>query len=385
MPKLLCARAAADAAEERKIRKLAASRHAPGDWILRARMIARRWDGRRTTAIAAELGCHPQTVRERLARFNAEGLDGLGDRPGAGRQRAPDRGGARAHPRPGQRHPARQAAAPERGPAGRARRGGRRPLDAATRWPRRRRSAGSPSSAARSGASSWPQANAGGARAAGPSAGTPTSPQQGRHRRPLHCPASRGDGRLRRRARPGDPAHLPARARLVRRRPPHQGPAGVRPRAGEGLGLRGAARARRAGRDPAPRARATPRGPSTCWRRVAAANPQGEVRVVTANLASHKSPPVLAWLAEHPRLQQVFIPVGACWLPPAGGLVAAVPPRRPRRPVVRHRRGHHPGDDCGHQAAQQARHTVGLGPATQAPPPPSSAVGVPDLRNDALR
>ena len=87
MPKLLCARAAADATEERKIRKLAASRHAPGDWILRARMIARSWDGRRTSAIAAELGGHPQTVRERLARFNAEGLDGLGDRPGAGRQR----------------------------------------------------------------------------------------------------------------------------------------------------------------------------------------------------------------------------------------------------------------------------------------------------------
>jgi transposase len=87
MPKLLFARAAADTEEERKVRKLAASRHAPGDWILRATMVARSWDGLRTTAIAAELGCHPQTVRERLARFNVEGLDGLGDRPGAGRKR----------------------------------------------------------------------------------------------------------------------------------------------------------------------------------------------------------------------------------------------------------------------------------------------------------
>jgi transposase len=87
MPKLLFARAAVDTEEERKVRKLAASRHAPGDWILRARMVTRSWDGLRTTAIAAELGCHPQTVRERLARFNAEGLDGLGDRPGAGRKR----------------------------------------------------------------------------------------------------------------------------------------------------------------------------------------------------------------------------------------------------------------------------------------------------------
>jgi transposase len=86
MPKLLRARPAADATEERRVRKLAASRHAPGDWIRRARMVARSWDGLRTAAIAAEPGCHPQTVRERLARFNAEGLDGLGDRPGPGRK-----------------------------------------------------------------------------------------------------------------------------------------------------------------------------------------------------------------------------------------------------------------------------------------------------------
>jgi transposase len=87
MPKRLCARPPQDATEERQIRKLAGSRHAPGDWIRRAQMIARSWDGRRTAAIAAELGCHPQTVRERLVRFNAAGLDGLGDRPGAGRRR----------------------------------------------------------------------------------------------------------------------------------------------------------------------------------------------------------------------------------------------------------------------------------------------------------
>ena len=87
MPKLLRAHPPLDAAEERQVRKLAASRHAPGDWIRRARMIARSWDGLRTAAIAAEVGCHPQTVRERFDRFNAEGLDGLGDRPGSGRKR----------------------------------------------------------------------------------------------------------------------------------------------------------------------------------------------------------------------------------------------------------------------------------------------------------
>jgi len=86
MPKLLRARAPGDDAEERQIRRLAQSRHAPGDWILRARMIVHSWDGRRTTAIAQELDCHPQTVRERIVRFNAEGIDGLGDRPGAGRK-----------------------------------------------------------------------------------------------------------------------------------------------------------------------------------------------------------------------------------------------------------------------------------------------------------
>jgi transposase len=53
---------------------------------MRARMIARSWDGLRTGAIAKELGCHPQTVREHFHRFKEEGLDGLGDRPGAGRK-----------------------------------------------------------------------------------------------------------------------------------------------------------------------------------------------------------------------------------------------------------------------------------------------------------
>ena len=86
MPRLLRARAPEDA-EERMVRKLARSRHAPGDWINSARMIALSWDGHRTTQIASELRCHSQTVRERIHRFNEEGLDGLGDRPGAGRKR----------------------------------------------------------------------------------------------------------------------------------------------------------------------------------------------------------------------------------------------------------------------------------------------------------
>jgi transposase len=86
MPKLVFARPPLDPKEERQIRKLAGSRHAPGDWITRARMIVGSWEKKRTTIIAEELDCHPQTVRERIIRFNAEGLDGLGDRPGVGRK-----------------------------------------------------------------------------------------------------------------------------------------------------------------------------------------------------------------------------------------------------------------------------------------------------------
>ena len=86
MPKLLRARAPEGPGEERKIHKLSGSRHAPGDWIFRARIISLSWRGLRTTEIAEELGCHLKTVRKRVHRFNAEGIDGLADRPGAGRK-----------------------------------------------------------------------------------------------------------------------------------------------------------------------------------------------------------------------------------------------------------------------------------------------------------
>ena len=87
MPKILRVRVAHDEREEKQVRKLAGSRHGPADWILHARMVARSWDGERVEAIAKELQCSPQTVRRRLHRFDALGLDGLGDRPKAGRPR----------------------------------------------------------------------------------------------------------------------------------------------------------------------------------------------------------------------------------------------------------------------------------------------------------
>src|SRR4051812_14648612 len=114
MPKLLYARPPVDAEEERQIRKLAGARHAPADWIMRAQMIMFSWQGLRTSAIAAKLGCHMQTVRERIDRFNAEGVAGLGDRPRGGPQAADHRGRTRARHRLGALGPARTAG-PRRG------------------------------------------------------------------------------------------------------------------------------------------------------------------------------------------------------------------------------------------------------------------------------
>jgi transposase len=87
VPKYLRARAPRDDGEAGKIRRLAGARHAPADWIERARIIALSWDGLTVPAIAAKIGCHENTVRRWLHRFNAAGIDELGNRPGAGRKR----------------------------------------------------------------------------------------------------------------------------------------------------------------------------------------------------------------------------------------------------------------------------------------------------------
>jgi transposase len=50
-------------------------------------MVVLSWDGLAVPAIAAEIGCHENTVRRWLHRFSASGLDGLAGRPGAGRKR----------------------------------------------------------------------------------------------------------------------------------------------------------------------------------------------------------------------------------------------------------------------------------------------------------
>jgi hypothetical protein len=45
---------------------------------------------------------------------------------------------------------------------------------------------------------------------------------------------------------------------------------------------------------------------------VEAANPTGEIAVITDNLPSHSSFSTRTWLAGHLRIRQVFIPVGTC-------------------------------------------------------------------------
>ena len=44
------------------------------------------------------------------------------------------------------------------------------------------------------------------------------------------------------------------------------------------------------------------------------ANPVGDLDIIADNLSSHTSAPIQAWLAEHPRVHPVPLPVGACWL-----------------------------------------------------------------------
>jgi DDE superfamily endonuclease len=63
-----------------------------------------------------------------------------------------------------------------------------------------------------------------------------------------------------------------------------------------------------------PLRRATLKVTCGCSKRLPKANPTGDLYLITDNLSSHKSPPIREWLENHPRVKQVFIPVGACWL-----------------------------------------------------------------------
>ena len=71
--------------EAREITRLARSRTASARLVQRAQIVALARGGQCVTMVGARLGVHHRTVRLWVQRFNARGLDGLGDRPRAGR------------------------------------------------------------------------------------------------------------------------------------------------------------------------------------------------------------------------------------------------------------------------------------------------------------
>ena len=73
------------AEEEVELRRRAAARTLPARVVERAKMILFMHEGERVPAVAARLGVGADVVRSWLKRFNAEGLDGLQDRPRSGR------------------------------------------------------------------------------------------------------------------------------------------------------------------------------------------------------------------------------------------------------------------------------------------------------------
>lgn len=71
--------------ERAEIERLASSRTAPARQVERAQIVRLASEGRTAPQIAERLRVHPQTARDWLKRFNAEGLPGLDDLPRSGK------------------------------------------------------------------------------------------------------------------------------------------------------------------------------------------------------------------------------------------------------------------------------------------------------------
>lgn len=84
MPKHLAVRTLTED-EATAVKRLAHSRTAAARLVERARIVWRSAQGESVPAIAAALGCSAGTVRRRLRRFDAAGLDGLDDAARSGR------------------------------------------------------------------------------------------------------------------------------------------------------------------------------------------------------------------------------------------------------------------------------------------------------------
>ena len=120
-------------------------------------------------------------------------------------------------------------------------------------------------------------------------------------------------------------------------------------------------------------------------RLVEQANPTGTITVVTDNLSSHSSYSTRTWLADHPRIRQVFIPKAACWLNLQEGwwrlfrrtaLAGQRPsPRPPRSPW--------PPRSRPPSSIPAPGRGSGVGQPHQPPASPPS-LHLPDLRNVAL-
>jgi transposase len=72
--------------ERARVTRLAHSRTTSAQMVQRAQILWRAGRGETASAIAARVGLDGETVRKRIRRFNAEGLEALKDRPRSGRR-----------------------------------------------------------------------------------------------------------------------------------------------------------------------------------------------------------------------------------------------------------------------------------------------------------
>jgi transposase len=118
---------------------------------------------------------------------------------------------------------------------------------------------------------------------------------------------------------------------------------------------------------------------------VEAANPDGDIVVITDNLSSHTSVSTRTWLTDHPRIQHTFIPKGACWLNLQEGWW-----RLFRREAFAGQSFATPEEitlatSVANLPAQRACPPVGVGPPATVPTLPTPRLHLPDLRNAAIR